>query len=133
MIRLLGLIAVLAIGVWSLEEFGGFFGLSQNEAADFKNFKNSAIDRAAPVVAPIISKQGILDADAQVRSALPTAAEVTTAMETQFVPAVINAAKKIGEAAKADIAKSVPPPPAVPPAVVEPVQAEPSSVPVYAQ
>jgi len=132
-IRLLGLIAVLAIGVWSLEEFGGFFGLSQNEAAAFKNFKNSAIDRAAPIVSPIISKQGILDADAQVRSALPTAAEVTTTMDTQIVPAVINAAKKIGEAAKADIAKSVPPPPFNQSAVIEPAQTEPSNVPIYAQ
>ena len=104
--KVIGFVAVLGVGMWAIGNFGGLFGLTKDEVQAIDAYKNKAIDRAVPLISPVMNKQDILNAERKFNEAMPTSKEVQTAFETQIVPAVINTAHKIGKAAQSEIAKS---------------------------
>ena len=97
MYKLLSLIFAIAVGIWALEGFGSIFGLTPAQVAAIKTFKTDAIDRAAPVYAPLLTKQQILDTEIAAMSALPSASNVQATLESQLLPAVISTANQLGQ------------------------------------
>lgn len=105
MYKLIGLIAVIAIGMWAMDGFGGLFGLTQPEIDAFRAMKTDAINRAAPVLSPLMTPQQILDTEQKVMASLPSASSVQATIELQVVPAITSAANQLGQA----MASEVPP------------------------
>ena len=106
MTKIIGLIAAIAVAMWTIGNFGGLFGLTKDEELAIANYKNQAIDRAVPVLSPVVTKQDVLNVEQKINQAMPTPAEVKSTIETKIIPAIVKMANKLGNAAQHEISKA---------------------------
>lgn len=106
MLKIIGSLSAIVVGFWAVGNFGGMFGLTPSEKQAIEAYKNQTLDRAAPALAPMVTKQGILDAEQKFKSVMPTQEEVQTAFATKIVPVAIHTIHRIGKAAQSEISKT---------------------------